>query len=418
MNSDSPDGGYPELVTIRILHLNTYGSGGGAARAAAGISQAMQMSGLSSRMLRAEGYRFLAARRADRALWHVQKSPNKTWRSPSVFGSISATDINSSSADVVNLHWVSDGFLSIEQIGKITKPLVMSMYDMWPFMGTEHYGDHTVNSRWRAGYTRANRPAEESGFDLDRWTYQRKIRAWGSRAPIHMVPASSWLQRAVQESALMGTWPATRIPHVVDEDRFSPMTRSVARQALGLDGDQPTILFLASAGIRDERKGFDLLERALPEVRKGFPGLRVIIAGPGDDSYVSPSGVEVVWIGQLNGDAALRTAYCAADVVAVPSREDNMPLTAMEAQTCGRPVVAFGIGGLVDIIDDQVTGILVEPDNTGDLSDALVTALDNALGSDRMGTTARERAVEIWSPAKVVSQYLDLYETVLGESAR
>lgn len=378
----------------------------------------MKMGGVKSRMRHAKGSRFLTARRAERSLWRLQKSPNQTWRSPAVFGSMSATDINNSSADIVNLHWVTDGFLSVETISQIKKPLVWSMYDMWPFMGTEHYGDSTWSSRWRTGYTRANRPADESGFDLDRWTYQRKIRAWGSRSPIHMVPASSWLQRAVQDSALMNTWPTTRIPHMVDENQFSPILRSEARQTLGLDGDQPTILFLASAGIHDHRKGFDLLEMALPEVRKRFPGLRLIIAGPKDDTYVNPTGVDVVWIGQLNGDNALRTAYCAADVVAVPSREDNMPLTAMEAQTCGRPVVAFRIGGLVDIVDDQITGILVEPGNTAVLSDALVTALDDALGSDRMGTTARERAVEIWSPAKGVSQYLDLYETVLGESAR
>ena len=401
-------------MPMKILHLSTYGPGGGAGRGAAGLCTAMSMRRISSNLQMAHGPRFVSARAMDRSLRRIQSSPNKTWRSPARFGSVSAEAINAMDADLVNLHWVTDGFLSVETISQIKKPLVWSMYDMWPFMGTEHYGESVSITRWRTGYTRTNRPAEESGFDLDRWVYERKIRAWGSRSPIHMVPASSWLQRAVQDSALMNTWPTTRIPHVVDENQFSPIPRSEARQALGLDGDQPTILFLASAGIHDHRKGFDLLEMVLPEVRKRFPGLRLIIAGPKDDAYVNPIGVDAVWIGQLNEDDALKTAYCAADVVAVPSREDNMPLTAMEAQTCGRPVVAFRIGGLVDIIDDQVTGILVEPGNTAVLSDALVTALDDALGSDRMGTTARERAVEIWSPAKVISQYLDLYETVLG----
>ena len=221
-------------MALRVLHLSTYATNGGAARAASALNHAMQQQGIDSRMITGHGPHFTAARTLDRQFWRLQRSPTQTWRSPARFASITAAHINRSSADVVNLHWVTDGFLSVEEIGRITKPIVWAMYDMWPFSGTEHYGTDASSARWRTGYTRRNRSDDERGLDLDRWTYERKQRHWppGGNA-IHMVPASTWLEQTTQESALMGDWPITRIPHVVDTDAFSPMSKEQARQQLG-----------------------------------------------------------------------------------------------------------------------------------------------------------------------------------------
>ena len=112
-------------MALRVLHLSTYAGGGGAGRAAAALNEALQKAGVDSRFISAHGTRFKAARAADRALWRLQRSATKTWRSPARFGSLSASEINESSADVVNLHWVTDGFMSIEEIGKIDRKSVV-----------------------------------------------------------------------------------------------------------------------------------------------------------------------------------------------------------------------------------------------------------------------------------------------------
>ena len=406
-----------------VLHLSTYDTNGGAARAAYALHRAMVDSGLPSRMKVAaravedptvtggSSLRFRAASLADRQLWRLQKSPVQTWRSPAQFGSLSASEINQSGADVVNLHWVTDGFLSVREIGRITKPIVWSLYDMWPFAGTEHYGTDTPDARWRSGYTAANRPADESGVDLDRRTWEAKRQAWVR--PMHMVPASTWLADRVGQSALMATWPTTRIPHVIDTDSFAPMDRAEARRALGLPEDRPVILFLASAGITDQRKGFDLLDQALPAVRQRHPDATVMVVGPLAAGYQASAGTPISWRGSIAGDAALRLHYCAADVTAVPSREDNMPLTAMEAQSCGTPVVAFGIGGLPDIVSHQQTGYLASPFDLDQLAEGLVQALDDSAHDRNWSRTARERALSTWSRPVVVERYQQLYEDAL-----
>ena len=125
-----------------------------------------------------DGLRFKFSSELDRKLWKLQKSPTITWRSPARFTTITAQEINASDADVVNLHWVTDGFLSIEEIGKITKPIVWSMYDLWPVSGTEHYQAAGTSERRHNGYLKTNRPANESRIDIDRNAFKRKQKNW------------------------------------------------------------------------------------------------------------------------------------------------------------------------------------------------------------------------------------------------
>lgn len=397
-------------MSLKVLHLSTYAGGGGAARAAVNVNLALQGAGVDSRMVTAHGSRFKLARAADRALWHLQRSPVETWRSPARFGSLSAKAINNSPADIVNLHWVTDGFLSIEEIGKIRKPVVMSMYDMWPFCGTEHYGVDSPDARWRIGYSPANRPVVETRLDLDRYTWVRKSRNW---ARLYMVPASDWLTKATQASALCADWPITHIPHAVNGSVFRPMNRQSAKAFFGIRPDRPTVAFVASAGINDMRKGFDLLESSLRQMSADSDRPLILLIGPAPQPDQIPLDLDVHIIGPVQDDLTLARAYNAADVLAVPSREDNMPLTAMEAQMCGRPVVGFAIGGLVDIIDHLQTGYLAFANDVHDFASGLQLVVDDALSESRFGARAQAHASRRWNFSVVAASYLNLYEAAL-----
>lgn len=418
---------YRGRVPPSVLHLSTYDANGGAARAAYALHRSMVDQGLASTLRVAhktidddtiEGPKGLAVARTtgaqllDQQAWRLQRTDSQTWRSPALVGSISAREINATDADVVNLHWVTDGFLSIKEIGRITKPVVWSLVDMWPFAGTEHYGADTLDARWRTGYTKANRAAGESGLDMDRLAWQRKRRLW--TRPMTIVAASTWMRERVAASALLRTWPVRQVPHVVDTTAFHPVEQSAARERLGLPPGVPLILFLSSAGVHDARKGWDLLERALPNVQARHPDVEVLIAGPIAPDFVPSSDVPLRWLGHISGNESLSLLYSAADVSAVPSREDNMPLAAMEAQTCGRPVVAFRIGGLPDIVAHQGTGYLAEPFDIADLAHGVIEALDDSRHERTWAHAARARALATWSPTEVVKQYIDAYDGMLA----
>ena len=402
---------------LRVVHVSAYDTVGGAARAARALHEAMLDAGIDSMMLLGRKdapdatthtphpRKFVVAGELDRLLWRTTRSPRPTWRSPALFGAVSAKTVRGLGADIINLHWVTNGLLTIRQIGKLPSPAVWSMYDMWPFSGTEHY--HAEPNRYEHAYAKATRPRDESGFDLDRWTWQRKRRHW--RTPIAMVPASQWLETAVQSSSLMAHWPVRRIPHLIDTERHRPTDRWLARDYFGLPRDRPLIAFLATAGIRDERKGWIYLREAVERARSAGSDVEVIVIGPKTDD---PQPFPVHWLGPMQTEHALSLAYAAADVVATPSVQDTMPLSAMEAQSSGRPVVGFAVGGLPDIVEHEVSGYLAPAFDTTALSLGLMRALGQ---SDALGAAARLRAEELWSPGAVVAAYVDLYGELLDK---
>ena len=412
---------------MRILHLSTYDSNGGAGRAAFALHSAMVKAAMQSSMLVAQkstddehvqglsGSRNLlwhTAQFADRKLWNLQSSPNTAWRSPGFFGALNAEHINNSDADVVNLHWVTNGFLSIREISRIRKPIVWSLYDMWVFSGATHYGTRNQSPRRSQPFIKSNRNDGDRGFDLDRITWQRKNKYW--KKPIHLIPASSWLAREAKSSALASTWPISTISHVVDTNQFAPMNQAEARMLLGLPLGVPLLLFLSSAGIRDSRKGWDLLEQGFKTIHDIHPEAEIVVAGPAELNYTHSSGITINWLGEIRENDHLRALYAAADVVVVPSREDNMPLTAMEAQSVGTPVVAFNIGGLPDIVNNGTTGRLVEPFNSEALASAILEVLK--MSKAQYSGASRAHALKTWSPDIVVKSYVDVYTEVLNNS--
>ena len=412
-----------------VLHLSTRDIEGGAARAAYALHTGLVRMGLESRMrvgkktsfdpriVQGSSRRFKRAQFLDRALWKLQRSPVSTWRSPARFGSLSAAEINASSASVVNLHWITDGLLNVEEIGKINKPMIWSMYDMWPFSGTEHYGPETPDARWASGYSKSNRSNLDKGFDLDLWAYMRKKKCWSSiRNRTIMIPASSWLENAIRTSDLMSTWAVKRVPHLIDTNAFAPKDLASSRRSLGIQTNSPIVLFLTSAGLSDHRKGWDLLATSLNRVADRFPEAEVDIAGPlpSDSERIRlarsmPLGIR--WLGVLAGNTALRLAYNSASVVAVPSRQDTLPLSAMEAQSCGTPVVAFNIGGLSDVVVAGESGFLVEPFDTDAFGDRLCDAIAY---SHSLGVGARRITQETYSTEIVSSRYVSILSDLLS----
>lgn len=257
-----------------VLQLNHSDINGGAARAAYRIHHCLRDAGIDSRMWvnkasagdwTVEGpisllEKVMAAVRArlGAQLTRVLKTGNPIIHSPQILGSRWVERINASDADIVHLHWVQNEMLSIADIGRINKPIVWTLHDMWSFCGAEHYTD---DQRYREGYSVKNRPYHESGFDLNRWAWMRKLKAWNQ--PMYIVTPSRWLAECMKQSVLMRNWPVNVIPNALDTTVWQPVERAVARRLLGLSKEGPIITFGAMGGGRDPRKGADLLFRAL-----------------------------------------------------------------------------------------------------------------------------------------------------------
>lgn len=339
------------------------------------------------------------------------RTGNPIMHSPALVPSFWSHRLNASDADVVHLHSVQGEMLSIGDIGRIRKPIVWTLHDMWAFCGAEHYSE---DLRWREGYQRGNRPAYEQGFDLNRFVWKRKSRNW--RRPMHIVCPSSWLADCVRSSALMHDWPVSVVPNTIDIERFQPIEQALARKLLGLPPDVPLLLFGALGGGLDPRKGFDLLLAALQNLRLS-PNLRnmqLVVFGQGQPEHSPDLGFPIHYTGHLHDDLCLRVHYSAADLLVVPSRQDNLPNTGLEAHACGTPVVAFATGGLPDIVSHRQTGYLAEPFDPKDLAAGISWVLSDPQRKEHLCHAARDRARQLWNPSRVAGLYREIYGDVLA----
>lgn len=297
--------------------------------------------------------------------------------------------------------------MSVADIGRLHAPVVWTLHDMWGVCGAEHYSEEF---RWRDGYSRQNRAAYESGFDLNRWTWKRKLKHLCQ--PMHIVAPSRWLADCASHSVIMQGWPVSIVPNAIDTEAWQPIDKALARSIIGLPVERPLLLFGSLSGTRDQRKGFDLLIGALDHLRGEMAGLELVILGQLEPREPLNLGFPVHYTGHLHDDISLCLYYSAVDAVVVPSRQDNLPNVAVEAQACGTSVVAFNVCGLPDIVEHEKTGYLARPFDTQDLARGIQWVLDGTERRAMLSTQSRQAAVTRFSYPVVAEQYLQLYNTV------
>lgn len=404
-----------------VLQITYNAFGGGAGRAARRIHEAVGRSGIEStlhcaRWMTAGRRRRIASKlyygmraRAEAAINLLMKTPNPSPRWTASLPSNWAASINSSRFDLVHLHWICGGMMSIEDIGRINKPIVWTMHDMWAFCGSENLAD---DDRYAKGYRRNNRPRGETGLDLHGWTWRRKHRSW--TGGFQVVAPSRWMKACINRSCLMHEWPVEVVPNPIDTDKWCPQPRAQARAALAIENDACVLCVAGIDGPVSRHKGYDLLNDALAAMPHGRQITLLVIGHPGGWQPVIP-GVTIRFLGFVSEDEALRRAYCAADAMVVPSRIDNLPNTAVEAASCGLPVAAFDVGGLPDIVEHRVSGYLARPFDVDDLARGIGWVLD-ATKDGRAGRAARSCAVERFEMSRIGIRYSALYDAVLART--
>ena len=188
----------------------------------------------------------------------------------------------------------------------------------------------------------------------------------------------------------------------VDHERFRPDDRGVARRRLGIAADEGVVLF---AGRIQPLKGADLAVRTVAEL--GDASAQLILvgdpSGPDGDRELQrvrglarTLGIEhrVRFVGAVAHDA-LAAYYRAADVCIVPSRSESFGLVALEAASCGTPVVASAVGGLQSIVDDGVTGYLIDSREPHEYAAAVAKLLGDRRARRRHGAGGCHRGASL-----------------------
>ncbi|MGA9382051.1 MAG: glycosyltransferase [Phormidium sp.] len=167
--------------------------------------------------------------------------------------------------DIINLHWVCYGFVKIETIPKLNKPLIWTLHDMWAFTGGCHYDQEC--DRYKNSCGACPQLHSQKEWDLSRWVWQRKAKAW-KKLNLTIVTPSLWLAKCAKESSLFKEMRIEIIPNGLDTEKYRPIDRYTARNLLKLPQDKQLVLFGAVSATSDLRKGFHLLQAALQNLSK------------------------------------------------------------------------------------------------------------------------------------------------------
>lgn len=194
------------------------------------------------------------------------------------------------------------------------------------------------------------------------------------------------------------------IPLWVDTDVFSPAPAATPRSPRG----PCRILIIGNMG---RRKGGDLIAPLCNALGRGFE-VTVVAGLRGEAPRVAARGAAMQFRSGLT-QAQLVACYREADIVVSLSRHEGFGYTALEGMACGKPVVAFNVSGLRDVIVDGSTGILVAPEDVPALADACRRLRDNADQAAQMGKRGRERAVTVFPEDRALEAHIQLYAGLL-----
>ena len=372
---------------MRVILINTSERIGGAAIAANRLMEALKAQGIKAKMLvrnKQTGQSTVVALKPSwRMVWQfvwervVIWTANRFSRQNLFAVDIANTgnDITSlpefQQADIVHLHWVNQGMLSLKDIRKILdsgKPVVWTMHDMWPCTGICHYArrcDHY-------------------------------------RTACHNCPYLA---------ALLQGMPVTSIPNAINTNLFRPHDKAAARRKLQLPQDMRLMLF-GSVKITDKRKGIDYLVKACRLLADQHPELRdrlaVVAFGRNSQQLGSLLPFKVYPLDFVTGDHQLVDIYNAVDLFATPSLEDNLPNTIMEAMACGTPCVGFNVGGIPEMIDHLHNGYVATYRDAGDFANGIYWLLTEP-GYDSLCEQAARKAATHYAESVVAKKYIDLY---------
>ena len=316
-------------------------------------------------------------------------------------------------ADIIHLHWVNQGMLSLRGIRKILqsgKPVVWTMHDMWPLTAICHHAyecNHYTNACGCCSFLRF-----QGAKDLSAHIFRRKQKMLAGHPNLTFVTVSEWLASKARQSALIGGFPIKVIPNVLSLQQFTLIDRVDARTTL--DAEERYVIAFGAARIDDPIKGFDYLIEALRLLvsKGGFlpTDFRLLLFGHIRDAKILAGlPVPYTYLGYVDDSYRLSLVYSASNVTVSSSLYETFGQTLIEAMACGSIPVSFDGSGQTDIITHQQNGYLATRLSPESLAEGISWALHSGLAAQDQ----RRNVIRRYSERVVAQQYVELYDGLM-----
>lgn len=408
-----------------ILHFSTYHKSAGQSIAANRLHSGLLDRGIRSDMV-VSPYRHIytpdiTVHLADNRPGHpfgsandkkyIAEYPNRDTSDnfcPALAGIDIVHEVSKFEPDIIQLHFINDGFVRLESLVDLKQPIVWRLSDCWALTGGCHFAN--VCEAYKTGCGDCPLLKSKTHPDISAEVWKRKQRIYGElEYRMFFVTPSKWLYNKCKTSPLLGGKQVFNIPNGLDTtSEFYPIDKYAARAVLGLPSDKKIVLFGAE-NPTNRRKGLDLLTSALERLtdKKGYHFVAFGHLRPKD---MQVAGLEFTCFGPTYDTEQLRRLYSAADVFVCPSRVEPFGQVVTESMACGTPVVAFANTGPGTIVEHKVTGYVAEYMDIEELAKGVEYCTTH-----NMTAAARKSAVEVYDINVIVSQYVAMYDNILNK---
>lgn len=320
-------------------------------------------------------------------------------------------------ADIVILGWFNQGFLSLKEIYKIKAKVIWTMHDMWGCTGVCHHAFDCERFKSECCFCPLLPENIRSKKDISNSTFRHKATLYDEKN-IRFIAVSNWLARRCRESSLLSKADISVIPNPF------PLPSSLPLRKVKSD-DKVTLLF-GAARLDDPIKGFPTLIRTTEILKKDYSRLAerlqlVTYGNIKDASLLKQIALPHTHLGRVS-PSRLQEIYLDADIVLSTSHFETLPGTLVEGQAFGAFPISFLHGGQADIIDDGLTGVLVEysPD-VDTAAPAMAKAIERGVNLISDGPDIQKRMFksvsEKFSSYAVAQSYIRLFNKMLNPNA-
>lgn len=420
---------------MRVLIINTSERIGGAAIAANRLMDALRNNGIQAKMLvrdkQTQNIAVIGLKKSLWSIWQFIWERIIIWKANhfkkhnlfTVDIANTGTDITClpefKQADIIHLHWINQGMLSLKDLQKIfssDKPIVWTMHDMWPCTGICHHARECNNYHQECHHC----PYLYKGGgkkDLSQQTFNKKKKLY-TLTTITFVTCSHWLKEQAEKSGLLTKQPIIHIPNPINTNLFKPRkNKHEIRIKIGLPTDKKLILF-GAAKITDKRKGIDYFVESCKLLAEKYPQLiqrlGVVVYGKESEQLKTLVPFQVYPLNYISNEKELVNVYNAVDLFATPSLEENLPNTIMEAMACGIPCVGFNVGGISEMIDHLHNGYVAEYKSSKDFANGIYWTLSES-EYQSLSEEAYRKATSSYSESTIAKRYIEVYNKITGK---
>jgi len=414
---------------MRILIVNTNEKTGGAAVAARRLTEALNNNGVKARMLVMEKQTdalFVVARHQwlrsqccflweRMVIWACNLFSRRNLFKVSIANT--GTDITRlrefQEADIIHLHWINQGFLSLAALRKILdagKPVVWTMHDMWPITAICHHAYEC--NRYQTACHHCPFLRLPANNDLSARVFRRKQQLLSGHR-VQFVAVSHWLAQRATASALTGSQPLEVIANSIPLARFAMINRIDARSTLHVTARY--VVCFGAARIDDDIKGLPYLLQALQLLVDRGVATRdelhlLLFGGIKNEGVLQQVPVAYTYLGYINDPHQMSLVYSASDCVVSSSLYETFGQTLIEAAACGCTPVAFAGSGQADIISHRQNGFLADYLSADSLADGIAWALKANLNP----AVLRTHVLSHYGESIIAQKYIKLYERLLA----